>query len=175
MIKTISITNYKSFHPTKQTIVEIDTSSNKPAIFYGLNGSGKTSIGEVIDGIGRHDPKFAHCSVGVTGGGPFRYLVYNHDFVNRVIGEPDGMPGIFTLGEMDTETQHKIDEAQRDLSILETTEGHITTQITGAEKQLEDQYEAAKSGVWQAHTKVAAGEPMKSWLQGYHRDKASFF
>ncbi|MGE8580613.1 MAG: hypothetical protein ACN6QT_36575, partial [Burkholderia contaminans] len=39
MIKTISIRNYKSFHPTTPTVIQIDTSTDKPVIFYGLNGA----------------------------------------------------------------------------------------------------------------------------------------
>lgn len=175
MIKTISIRNYKSFHPTTPTVIQIDTSTDKPVIFYGLNGAGKSAIGEVIDGLGRSDSRFGHCSLAVTNGASFRYLVYNHAFVERVIGEAEGMPGIFTLGEMDTETQRKIDESQKQLSELEGKEGQIYGQVATAERSADSHYETAKERVWAAHTTYAASEPMKGWLQGYHKDKTKFF
>ena len=96
MIKRISIHGYKSFHPTDPTVIDIDT--NKQAtLIYGLNGAGKSAIGEVIHGRSVNDQAFAHCRVETTGTGPFRHLVYNHAFVARVIGET--LPGIFTIGE----------------------------------------------------------------------------
>ncbi len=175
MIKSISIHNYKSFHPITPTVIPIDTSNDKPVIFFGLNGSGKSAIGEVIDGLGRKDERFAHCSLTPTSGGPFRYLVYNHAFVERTIGEPEGMPGIFTLGEMDTEAQKNIDEVQRQLNELEEKEGALNGQIEAAEQWAANNFETAKERVWEAHTAYAKSEPMNGWLRGYHKDKAKFY
>lgn len=175
MIKSISIHNYKSFHLTTPTVIPIDTSNDKPVIFFGLNGAGKSAIGEVIDGLGRKDARFAHCSLTPTNGGPFRYLVYNHAFVERVIGEPEGMPGIFTLGEVDTEAQKNIDEAQKQLNELGGKEGVLNGQIEAAKRLADKHFETAKDRVWEAHTTYATSEPMRSWLQGYHKDKTRFY
>jgi wobble nucleotide-excising tRNase len=175
MIKSISIHNYKSFHPTTPTVISIDTGNDKPVIFFGLNGAGKSAIGEVIDGLGREDPRFAHCSLTPTNGGPFRYLVYNHAFVDRVIGEPEGMPGIFTLGEVDTEAQKNIDETQKQLNELGDEEGVLNREIEAAKSLANELFETAKNRVWKAHTAFATSEPMRGWLQGYHKDKTRFY
>lgn len=175
MIKSISIHNYKSFHPTAPTVIPIDVSTDKPVIFFGLNGAGKSAIGEVIDGLGRKDARFAHCSLTPTNGGPFRYLVYNHAFIEKAIGEPEGMPGIFTLGKVDTEAQKSIDETQKQLNELEEIAEAINQQIEKAEQLAGKHLETAKDRAWEAHTKYAKSEPMKTWLQGYHKDKAKFY
>ncbi|MDP1646432.1 MAG: AAA family ATPase [Thiobacillus sp.] len=175
MIKSISVHNYKSFHPTTPAVIPIDTSNDKPVIFFGLNGAGKSAIGEVIDGLGRKDARFAHCSLTPTNGGPFRYLVYNHAFVERVIGEPEGMPGIFTLGEVDTEAQKSIDEAQKQLNELGDKEEALNGQIGAAKKLADQRFETGKDRVWKAHTTYATSEPMWGWLQGYHKDKTKFY
>lgn len=175
MIKSISIHNYKSFHPTTPVVIPIDTGNDKPVIFFGLNGAGKSAIGEVIDGLGRKDARFAHCSLTPTNGGPFRYLVYNHAFIERVIGEPEGMPGIFTLGEVDTETQKNVDEAQKQLNSLLDKEGALNEQIEAAQRLANGHFEVAKDRVWEAHTTYVTSEPMRGWLQGYHKDKTKFY
>lgn len=171
MIKSISIHNYKSFHPTAPTVIEIDT--GKQATFiYGVNGAGKSAIGEVIHGLSVKDQAFAHCQVETTGTGPFRHLVYNHAFVSRVIGET--MQGIFTIGEMDTTKQKEIDEKEAENARLETELATLRTRVETAKKQVEAQITRGIDDVWKAH---GSGKKTKlaELLVGYGRDKKKFF
>lgn len=171
MIKKISIYNYKSFHPTTPTVIDIDT-TKQATFIYGLNGAGKSAIGEVIQGLYINDQTFAHCQVETTGIGPFRHLVYNHLFVDRVIGET--MQGIFTIGEMDTAKQKEIDERQAENVVLEAELAKVGERVEAAHKQVEAQTTRGVNEIWKAfHTGKAT--KLAKLLEGYGRDKKKFF
>ncbi|WP_176157611.1 AAA family ATPase [Burkholderia multivorans] len=175
MIRTISIQAYKSFNPNRTTVVDVHDGTDQPVLFFGLNGAGKSSIGEVIDGISRGDPRFDRCGVATTNGGPFRYMVYNQAFVDRVIGEPRGMPGIFTLGEVDTEVQREMDEAEVRLQGLAEQEASLGAAIEKTNLLISRNFETSKERVWEAHTNHVTDALTKEWLRGYHKDKVVFF
>lgn len=171
MIKSISIHNYKSFHPTTPTVIEIDT-SKQATFIYGLNGAGKSAIGEVIHGRSVKDQAFAHCQVETTGTGPFRHLVYNHAFVSRVIGET--MQGIFTIGEMDTTKQKEIDEKETENAGLETELFTLREHVETAKKRVEAQVTRGIDDVWRAHG-LGKKTKLAELLMGYGKDKKKFF
>lgn len=174
MLKKISISNYKSFHPTNTVNIEFDTSTQKPAFFYGLNGAGKSSIGEVIHGWGEKNPFFDHCSVETTGQGAYRPVVYNSDFVDRVIGGVAGMPGIFTLGELDTQSQKKIEEITPEIATIEARREELKGLITSAENSLAAAKDTALTEVWKAHGAHGGGE-LQPLIKGYGNSRQGFF
>lgn len=171
MIKKIAIHKYKSFHPTVPAVIDIDT--GKQATFiYGLNGAGKSAIGEVVHGRFVGDAVFAHCQVATTEGGPFRHLVYNHDFVSRVIGET--MQGIFTIGEPDTTKQKEIDEKQAENTALEIDLTTLRTQVDATQGLVDAQAARGIEDVWKAHGTGKATK-LGDFLEGYGKNKKGFF
>lgn len=174
MLKKISISNYKSFHPTEAVEIEFDTSTRKPVFFYGLNGAGKSSIGEVIHGWGEKSQDFAHCAVETAGQGAYRPVVYNSDFVERVIGSVAGMPGIFTLGELDTQSQKKIEEIKPKIAVIEARREELKELTESVTKSLTAAKETALAEVWKAHTAHSGGE-LQLLMQGYGNSKQKFF
>lgn len=171
MIKRISIHRYKSFHPTTPTVIDIDT-SKQATLIYGMNGAGKSAIGEVIHGRSVNDQTFTHCQVETTGTGPFRHLVYNHAFVGRVIGET--LPGIFTIGEIDTAKQQEIDKRDIENAVLESDLARQNELVEKVQKLVDTQNTRGIEEVWKAHglgKKTKLGE----LLVGYGRDKKKFF
>lgn len=174
MLKKISISNYKSFHPTEAVEIEFDTSTQKPVFFYGLNGAGKSSIGEVIHGWGENSPDFAHCAVETAGQGAYRPVVYNSDFVDRVIGSVAGMPGIFTLGELDTQSQKKIEEITPEIAAIEARCEELKELITSVTNSLVAAKNTALTEVWKAHAAYSGGE-LQSLIQGYGNNRQKFF
>lgn len=174
MLKTISISNYKSFHPTKAVKIEIDTSTQKPVFFYGLNGAGKSSIGEVIHGWGEKSPDFAHCAVETAGQGEYRPVVYNSDFVDRVIGAVAGMPGIFTLGELDTQSQKKIEEITPKIATIEGRREELKGLTASVTSLLDGAKNTALVEVWKAHAAHSGGE-LQPLIQGYGNSRQNFF
>jgi wobble nucleotide-excising tRNase len=173
MISSISIRKYKSFHPTNPTNITFAVNPAKPVFMYGLNGAGKSAIGEVIYRAGLRDESVNQCTVTTTGEGPFRNLVYNHEFVERAIGQAAGMPGIFTLGEIDTETQRTIEALVVESAQLETTRAALQDPIQTTKDSMDSTTEAAVTGVWKAHTDHADG-PLGELLRGYGRDRRKF-
>lgn len=171
MINEISIHNYKSYHPTNATVIEIDT-AKQATFIYGLNGAGKSAIGEAIHGCFINDATFAHCRVQTTGTGPFRHLVYNHAFVSRVIGE--SMQGIFTIGEVDTARQKEIDEKSAENKLLDADLTALRSRLSAARRQVEAQTTRGIDEVWRAHGTGKATK-LADFLQGYGRDKNKFF
>jgi wobble nucleotide-excising tRNase len=174
VIKSITVQDYKSFHPTQPVTIQLDVSTQKPVFFYGINGAGKTAIGEVIHGRDAGDARFHACRIEPTQGGPFRYLVYNHHFVDSVIGEAEGMPGIFTIGQLDTETQRKIEESEHLLQEVRSVREGAQKDVARIDSELAAALKDAKEQVWavyQAHD----GKDFDTFLTGYGRDKQKFF
>lgn len=174
MLKKISISNYKSFHPTEAVEIELDTSTHKPVFFYGLNGAGKSSIGEVIHGWGEKNPDFVHCAIETAGQGTYRPVVYNSDFVDRVIGGVAGMPGIFTLGELDTQSQKKIEEITPEIAAIEARREELKDLKTSTSSSLTAANDTALTEVWKAHAAYSGGE-LQPLIQGYGNNRQKFF
>ncbi|MGN8198094.1 AAA family ATPase [Salinisphaera sp. RV14] len=174
MIRDIIIQDYKSFHPTTPVTITLETATQKPVFFYGLNGAGKTAIGEVVHGRDIGDAEFHACRVETTQGGPFRYLVYNHHFVQSVIGEAEGMPGIFTIGELDTETQRQIEEHEHSLQDVRNTREAAQRDITRINGELATALNDAKEAVWTVYKAHDKGT-FDSFLTGYGRGAQKFF
>lgn len=171
MINRISIHRYKSFHPTTPTVINIDT-SKQATLIYGLNGAGKSAIGEVIHGRSVNDQAFAHCQVETTGTGPFRHLVYNHAFVSRVIGET--LPGIFTIGEFDTAKQQEIDKREVENVGLEAQQAKQAERVESARKLVDAQSTRGIEEIWKAYG-LGKKTKLAELLTGYGRDKKKFF
>ncbi|SDR03563.1 Wobble nucleotide-excising tRNase [Pseudoxanthomonas sp. CF385] len=170
MIRTISIHRHKSFHPTTPHSIQIP---NKTATYvYGLNGAGKSAIGEVIDGLARNDPAFAHCRIDTTDNARYRYVVYNHHYVERLIGQP--IQGIFTVGEVDTIRQQRIQDVEVRTGELE---GLITTAVASVstvEGNIAKEFVRAKDDIWKAH-EWGKRTTLAPLLEGYGKNKEKFF
>ncbi|MGQ5255165.1 AAA family ATPase, partial [Xanthomonas arboricola] len=174
MISEISILNHKSFHPTQPTRIVLETEGRKPVFFYGQNGAGKTAIGEVIRGLAVGDSRFAGCQVTTLGEGRFRFHVYNHDFVQSVIGEADGMPGIFTIGETDGATQKEIERQEQAGKDADEAMEAARVRIEDIDSRLDKALVAAQDETWKAYKAHDAGE-FATYLKGYGRGKPKFF
>jgi wobble nucleotide-excising tRNase len=171
VIKSISIRKYKSYHPTTPTTIGFDT-SKQATFIYGFNGAGKSAIGEVIHGVYVKDAAFQHCQVETTGIGPFRHLVYNHAFVARVIGET--MPGIFTIGEIDTAKQKELEEKVAENNASQTELVSIEQRATTAQRLVDAEKTRGIDEVWKGHG-LGKATKLAKLLEGYGRDKRKFF
>ncbi|WP_372375667.1 AAA family ATPase [Xanthomonas axonopodis pv. cajani] len=170
MIREILIHRHKSFHPTNAYSVQIP---NKTATYvYGLNGAGKSAIGEVVDGLSRADTAFAHCRIETTDNARYRYLVYNHHYVERLIGQP--IQGIFTVGEVDTVRQKRIQEIESRNDELDGLIAGATAMAMAAEDSVAKEFVRAKDDIWKAHD-WGKKTALASLLEGYGRNKEKFF
>jgi wobble nucleotide-excising tRNase len=100
MIESISISKVATYPDTP----EIMNGLKNLNFIFGSNGTGKTTIGRVID-----TPSVSsECSVTWRGGTPLQTLVYNSDFVERTFKPAENLKGVFTLGEEQIGTLEKI-------------------------------------------------------------------
>ncbi|OUL17243.1 hypothetical protein B0X78_00680 [bacterium AM6] len=175
MITGLSIHRYKSFHPTVALPISFEPGTPpKPVFLYGTNGAGKSAIGEVIQGVSGGDEKFSHCQMHTSNDAAYRVLVYNQRFVDKVIRTAEGVPGIFTIGALDAETQAEIEGRKVEAEALES-------QLEAVKKKIEHSIEAGKkvqeaaiTGAWKAHSDYNK-PPFRDLLNGWHSDRKKFF
>lgn len=175
MITELSIHRYKSFHPTVAPPIHFEaTTPPQPVFLYGINGAGKSAIGEVIQGLAGKEAEFAHCTLQTSNNADYRILVYNQRFVDRVIRTAEGVPGIFTIGVQDAATQAEIEEKQAETEKLEARSTVLDTKIQqtiDAGKAVRD---VAIAGAWKAHSEHGQG-PFRDLMNGFHSDRQKFF
>lgn len=87
----------------------------KVNLFYGANGSGKTTISNFLQNIG--DEKFKNCSVQWKNAVQIKTLVYNKEFRERNFGK-GRLNGVFTLGQATAEQKKVIEEKLAELTQL---------------------------------------------------------
>lgn len=173
MIENITIQKHKSFQHPEPYSIQIPKDKTATYI-YGINGAGKSSIGEVIDGVARKDPQFTQCRIQTTGNGPYRYMVYNQNFVDRVIDEP--LKGIFTVGELDKNRQKRIQEIENRIQVLEKQIESAQEQSQDRENRISKELERAKEEVWKAYNQPRIkNSPLSGLLEGLRNNRTKFF
>ncbi len=108
MIKQIHIKNVATFED--ETITNLE----KVNFIYGANGSGKTTIANVVQAL----EEYPDCDISWEGDKPLSVLVYNKKFKERNFGQ-GSIPGIFTLGEVSKEQELLKERYKDELSQLD--------------------------------------------------------
>ncbi|MFC7061040.1 AAA family ATPase [Halobacillus seohaensis] len=78
--------------------------------FYGSNGSGKTTISEVL----RNNNQYSDCHINQTDP-EYKTLVYNRNFVEENFRQNENIKGIFTLGKDQKDTMDSITKIKEDI------------------------------------------------------------
>ena len=112
IIKKIKIRNVATFG---QTPVELDE-LREVNFIYGANGTGNTTISRIIADAEADD--HSDCEVIWKNRIGLETLVYNRDFVDRNVNQPNQLQGIFTLGEKDKQLEDKIADANGELKLI---------------------------------------------------------
>ncbi|MED4057719.1 AAA family ATPase [Niallia taxi] len=106
--------------------IEVDL--GKINYIYGSNGTGKTTISEMLRN--REIEKFSSCSIewksGVT---DFDVFVYNRHFVEENFNIRNDIKGIFTLGKESTEILALIDQKKQDAEKHQGRIGNLESNI----------------------------------------------
>ena len=174
MISRITIDNVTSYKEP----VRIETNS-KVNLFYGLNGSGKTTISNYLSSLGYEE--FRDCSVEGFDESRHKILVYNQKFVTDNFHESDAQQGIFTLARENKEAVKIIKEA-------ESQKQELLNKISGEDgleqqKRLNSQEMARKVAevqdkVWEIRTNDTDGGSIfgkAGFLDGLKGDKKRLF
>ena len=114
MIKILNIYKTASY----KNPVRINLDGKKLALFYGLNGSGKSSITNYLLAYSKGDPlpsKYSSCSVEWDSAGEKEIVVYNSQFVTSVFYENKEQQGIFSLGEKNVDAERQIELDKKEI------------------------------------------------------------
>lgn len=104
MITKLTISNVASYKQGSSILTD-----KKHNLFYGLNGTGKSTISNYLYDI--NNPLYSSCSIDGLETGD-KILVYNAQFVRDNFYETNDIPGIFTLNKENKKAQQTIKENQ---------------------------------------------------------------
>ena len=123
MIDNIKLQNIASYPVS--TSVSIAINKKRVNLFYGQNGSGKSTIAKYFQDI--ENIEYADCSITPTVTQD-DVIVYNQNFVEKNFYEKASQQGIFTIGEADASAEKEIEDTLSELNKLEAEIDDIATQ-----------------------------------------------
>jgi len=113
MINSISINKVASFDASGVRVTDL----KKINFIYGANGSGKTTISNLVANPDNQD--YQECSVNWQHGMSLKTLVYNKQFRDHNFGRGK-IEGVFTLGQATKAEIEVIEQKQAELALLKT-------------------------------------------------------
>lgn len=137
MINKICIKNVATFED------ETITGLKKVNFVYGSNGSGKTTISNII----QNPTNYADCQIDWINDNQISTLVYNKSFKERNFGTGQ-IPGVFTLGEATKEEIEFIENRRKTLEEIKTKGIQKKNTIETQQKTLDDLRTQFKEDVW---------------------------
>lgn len=149
MITKISLNNVASFKSL--SILETDKKVN---LIYGLNGTGKSTISNLLYEPGAKD--FDSCFI--EGADDSSVLVYNQRFISDNFFESEEVNGIFTLSKTNKDAEQKISSAEKEIKKL----GIENEKLTQDQKNLDDSFlnkqTTAKDKIWEIKKSHTGGD-----------------
>lgn len=172
MIRTISIQDYRSFDPASSTTISFDA-TKRVAYFYGLNGAGKSAIGQVVHGCGTGQNPIPNCSLSIfPQDSKYEYLVYNDHFVETNFRNRSDVPGIFTIGDPESSALEAAEGLEQEIATWRGQHESLVEQEQLRQAEADNARESAIGGVWKSYTALKDG-PFKPWLP-YGNSKQRF-
>ncbi|KWS16520.1 hypothetical protein AL064_26910 [Pseudomonas syringae pv. syringae] len=142
MLEKILIRNVSSYSPN--AVVSISP-LKRVSLFYGQNGTGKTTIGNFLQAP--EEPCYSVCGVEPVKAGR-EVLVYNHGFMERNFHEISSQPGVFTLNEGNIEAEAALAAAEASIAELTITHDAEMGKGVNCKKAQDVAYEGLLDSVW---------------------------
>ncbi|HGZ9793435.1 TPA: AAA family ATPase, partial [Staphylococcus aureus] len=163
MINKISLQNIATY----RNYVEIKP--KKINFIYGSNGSGKTTISNLIGRFNKSDD----CVIETKKNSNSSILVYNKKFVEKNFSQSDiGLKGIFTLGENSINLQDNLNELRRKIQVNEESIYIKEKTIRGFEEEIEERTNIIKDRIWNHQKEISKDFPEA--FVGYKNNKQKF-
>lgn len=134
MIKHIVLRGVSSYCPDTNLSIGPLTKVN---LFYGHNGTGKTTIGNFLQSP--HENDYQHCRVQPVNGDR-ELVVYNHNFLEQNF-QASSQPGVFTLNEGNIEAEKALMAAEAELqSLAKERQKHLDAgmELAGQQTQADE-------------------------------------
>lgn len=142
MLEKILLRNVSSYSP--EAVVSI-APLKRVSLFYGQNGTGKTTIGNFLQAPG--ESCYSVCGVEPVKVGR-EVLVYNHHFMEKNFQEATSQPGVFTLNEGNIEAKEALAAAEASITELTITHDAEMEKGVNSKKVQDAAYEALLDSVW---------------------------
>ncbi|MBM6383097.1 MAG: AAA family ATPase [Paenibacillus sp.] len=163
MIEEISIKKIATYDSTGVVFNNL----KKINFLYGSNGSGKTSLSNVI----KNFENFVDCDI-VWASQPLKTLVYNQKFVEENFHQDSDIKGIFTLGKESTEIKNEIVEKKKLVDKLDEEIRRMRTNLSIKEEEYKSNENEFIDDCWELKRKYD-----KEFLQafsGVRNNKVNF-
>ncbi|EJJ4820608.1 TPA: AAA family ATPase [Campylobacter jejuni] len=163
MITKISMKNVASYKD--ETTLETNKRIN---LIYGLNGAGKTQISKFL--ANQKDEKFKDCKI--EGLINEETLVYNQDFIDENFYDTDRQKGIFTLSEENIIVKQEIENLQKELIRLKSSQDENQRKLEEKQKDIIKIENDFKDNIWKI--KQNHSDNFKDFFEGKMGSKESF-
>lgn len=171
MINSINISEVAPYNADDHVMKDL----GRINFVFGANGTGKTTISRVLDNPG----DFPTCSIDWEHGQVQTCKVYNVDFVKNTLTSLSEMPGIFTLGQDDSNKRNEINRMQE--LIKNENEKKVKTNIAlqgengrgGKREELALLIQKYTDRIWKQKTKYSKSLIITG-LEGFLGSKARF-
>lgn len=127
MIEFITLADVATYSKTPETMLGLSQFN----FIFGSNGAGKTTVSRVI----ADESKYPECKVVWKSGSKLEAMVYNRDFIDRVLMQSPELPGVFTLGEKQNDTLAKIAAAKKEQDELSVKIDKLKLSLQGTDGQ----------------------------------------
>ncbi len=139
---------------------------------FGPNGSGKTTISRVIDGV----ETYPDCTVTWIAGNPLETRVYNRDFVKKHFDAESNIKGIYTFGE-NVEVAERIKSLKADADKISGKLAGLKRTLSGEDgtggkqKERDDLNSQLVEDVWTAKRNL---DDLSDAFSGLNNNKKNF-
>lgn len=172
MIRKINIKDVASFNASDHIMDDL----GRVNFIFGANGSGKTTISRVLS----HPDNYPSCDITWENGQVQKCNVYNSDFVDSTFADVSGMPGIFTLGQSESDVYEQINQTKT--LIVETKKAQNTAIIAlqgedgteGKKKELAMTIRQYTVRIWQQKQKYDSSA-IRAGLEGFLNSRDAIF
>lgn len=174
MITKIEISGVPPF--MEKVILETDKKVN---LIYGLNGTGKSTISNILLDIERGkrtNGVTIEYENGVSNEKSYKLIVYNQQFVQESFYESTEIKGIFSLSKDNAEAQSKIEKAKKEKVKLEELKNIKKKEESDCLSIIQNERSNFQNELWKIKTDYSgSGQPMDYCLSGLKGDKSKLF
>lgn len=162
MIKKVTLNNVATFKN------KVEFSPNLINYIYGFNGSGKTTISNVL----LNPNYYKDCIVEKDSDDSAEMVVYNKSFVDQLFTDSSKLKGIFTLGKDSVKSLEIIDNSKMEIDRIRKENSALKNNIE-KKKQEQEKFESEiREKCWKIKNEVA--EKFKDALTGFISSKDKF-